>query len=144
MGSDLTSAQPLIESLRRLALFSDLPAEALEALTETVRDERVEEGTWILTEGDENADLFVILEGEVGLVRNEIEAAVMHSGMFFGEVSVLLDEPAIAGVVARTPVRCAVIDRAALIPFLLANPTVTLRLLQAEARRIADANPWRA
>jgi CRP-like cAMP-binding protein len=144
VGSDLTSAQPLIESLRRLALFSDLPPEALDALAETVREERADEGAWILSEGDVNADLFLILEGEVGLVRNETEVAVMHAGMFFGEISVLLDEPAIAGVVARTPLRCAVIDRAALIPFLLANPTVTLRLLQAEARRIADANPWRA
>ncbi len=142
--SDLTSAQPLIDSLRRLALFADLPAEALDALAGTVRDVRADEGSWILTEGDENADLFVILEGEAGLIRDELEIAVMHAGMFFGEISVLLDEPASAGVVARTPLRCAVIDRAALIPFLLANPAVTLRLLQAEARRIADANPWRA
>ena len=75
---------------------------------------------------------------------DEIERAVMHAGMFFGEISVLLDEPATAGVVARTPLRLAVIDRSALMPFLLANPTVTVRLLQAEARRISDLSPWRA
>jgi CRP-like cAMP-binding protein len=144
LSSDLTSAESLTESLGRLALFADLPSEALAALAATVRDVRCDEGTWILREGDENADLFVILEGEVGLVRNEVEQAVMHAGMFFGEISVLLDEPAIAGVVARAPLRCAVIDRSALVPFLLANPSVTLRLLQAEARRIADAFPWRA
>ncbi len=143
MSSDLTGAQTLTESLRQLALFTDLPPDALEALGETVREARAEEGTWILNQGDENADLFVILEGEVGLVRDEVEVAVMHAGMFFGEVSVLLDEPAVAGLVARTPVRCAVIDREALIPFLLSHPTVTLRLLQAEARRIADAGQWR-
>ena len=144
MSSDLTSAQSLTESLRRLALFADLPAEALAALVETVRDERVDEGGWILREGEENAALHVILEGEVGLVRDEMEQAVLHAGMFFGEISVLLDQPVVAGVVARTPLRCAVIDRSALVPFLLAHPTVTLRLLQAEARRIADAYPWRA
>ena len=144
MSSDLTSAEPLTESLRRLAVFADLPPEALAALVEAARDERVNEGAWILREGDENADLFLILEGEVGLVRDEVEEAVMHAGMFFGEISVLLDEPVSAGVVARTPVRLAVIDRAALIPFLLANPTVTLRLLQAEARRISDVSSWRA
>lgn len=144
MSSDLTSAQSLADNLRRLAFFADLPPEALGALVDTVRDERVDEGVWILREGDENADLFLILEGEVGLVRDEIEEAVMHAGMFFGEISVLLDEPASAGVVARAPLRLAVIDRSALIPFLLANPSVTLRLLQAEARRISDLNPWRA
>ena len=62
MSSDLTSAQPLAESLGRLALFADLPPEALAALVETVRDERVDEGAWILSEGDENGDLFLILE----------------------------------------------------------------------------------
>jgi CRP-like cAMP-binding protein len=144
VSSDLTSAEPLTDSLRRLAVFADLPPEALAALVETVRDERIDEGAWILREGDENADLFLILEGEAGVVRDEVEEAVMHAGMFFGEISVLLDEPASAGVVARTPVRLAAIDRSALIPFLLANPSVTLRLLQAEARRISDLSSWRA
>ena len=144
MSSDLTSAQPLTECLGRLALFADLAPEALDALAKTARDEHAEEGTWILEKGDENAHLFVILEGEVGLVRDGVEQAVMHAGMFFGEVSVLLDEPVTAGVVARTHLRCAVIDRSALVPFLLAHPTVTVRLLQAEARRIADMMPWRA
>ena len=144
MSSNQTSAEPLTESLRRLALFEDLPSEALAALVETVRDERVDEGAWILSEGAENADLFLILEGEAGVVMDEMEQSVMHAGMFFGEISVLLDEPATAGVVARTPLRLAVIDRSALIPFLLAQPTVTLKLLQAEARRISDLSPWRA
>jgi CRP-like cAMP-binding protein len=144
LSSDLTSPQPLTDSLRRLALFADLPPDALAALVDTVRDERVEEGAWILSEGDENADLFLILEGEAGVVRDEIEQSVMHAGMFFGEISVLLDEPATAGVVARTPLRLAVIDRSAFMPFLLAHPTVTVRLLQAEARRISDLSPWRA
>lgn len=144
MSNDLTSAEALTESLGRLALFADLPPEGLAALAATVRDARFDEGTWILLEGNENADLFVILEGEVGLVHDEVEHAVLHAGMFFGEVSVLLDETAVAGFVARTPVHCAVIDRAALVPFLLANPSVTMRLLQAEVRRLADAFPWRA
>jgi CRP/FNR family transcriptional regulator, cyclic AMP receptor protein len=144
VSSDLTSAQPLAESLGRLALFVDLPPAELAALVEKARDERVDEGAWILSEGDENADLFLILEGEAGVVLDEMEQAVMHAGMFFGEISVLLDEPATAGVVARTPLRLAVIDRAALIPFLLAHPNVTVRLLQAEARRISDLHPWRA
>ena len=64
--------------------------------------------------------------------------------MFFGEISALLGEPVAADVFARTHLRCAVIDRDDLFPFLLANPSVTLRLLQAEARRLADSNRWQA
>ena len=49
-----------------------------------------------------------------------------------------------AGVFARSRLHCAVIDREALFPFLLANPSVTLRLLQAETRRLSDTNEWLA
>jgi CRP/FNR family cyclic AMP-dependent transcriptional regulator len=125
-------------------LFNDLPADALEALAATVQDARFGEGAWILDEGVENAGLFVILDGEAGVVLDGMEVTILHAGMFFGEISALLDEPVTAGIVARSRVRCAVIDRAELKPFLLAQPSVTLRLLQAEARRLADMNRWRA
>jgi cAMP-dependent protein kinase regulator len=144
LSSDLASAEPLAESLGRLALFNDLPPEALEGLVSTVRELHVGEGAWVLHEGDENAGLHVILEGDAGIVAEGVELAVLHAGMFFGEISVLLDEPVAASVVARSPLRCAVIDRAELGPFLLDHPSVALRLLQAEARRVAELIRWRA
>lgn len=132
----------LADSLGRLALFADLPPESLEALAASMQEEEFGEGEWILREGQANAGLRVILEGEVTVVIHGIDRAVLHAGMFFGEISVLLDQPVGASVVSRSPLRCAHIDRSELIPFLLDHPTVTLRLLQAEARRVDDANRW--
>jgi CRP-like cAMP-binding protein len=132
----------LAGSLGSLALFADLPPESLEALAASMQEEEFGEGEWILRKGQANAGLRVILEGEVTVVIGGIDRAVLHAGMFFGEISVLLDQPVGASVVSRTPLRCAHIDRADLIPFLLEHPTVTLRLLQAEARRVDDANRW--
>jgi CRP-like cAMP-binding protein len=107
-----------------------------------MQEEEFGEGGWILRQGDANAGLRVILEGEVTVEIGGIDRAVLHAGMFFGEISVLLDQPVGASVVSRTPLRCAHIHRDDLIRFLLENPTVTLRLLQAEARRVDDANRW--
>jgi CRP-like cAMP-binding protein len=132
----------MVSSLAKHALFADAPADALAELAVTERT--FGEGEWILREGDENSDLHVILEGEAGVVIGGEERSRIHAGMFFGEISVLLGDPVAAGVFARTPLRCAVIDRDRLIPFLLANPSVTLRLLQAEVRRLSDANRWQA
>jgi CRP-like cAMP-binding protein len=98
----------------------------------------------VLGAGDENAGLFVILEGEAAVVLEGVEIHMLHSGMFFGEISALLSEPVGASIAVRSALRCAVIDRDKLMPFLLANPSVTLRLLQAEARRLADTYRWRA
>ncbi len=133
----------MAESLGRHALFADLPAEALGALAASVTEERFDEGEWVLRPGTENCGLHLILDGEVAVVIDDEELAVLHAGMFFGEISVLLGDPVGLGVVARSPLRCAVIDRERLFPLLLANPTVTLRLLQAEARRLSEANRWR-
>ena len=98
----------------------------------------------MLREGDENNALHVILAGEAGLVVAGVERLAFHIGMYFGEISALLGDPVGAGVFARTELRCAVVDRDDLFPFLLANPSVMLRLLQAEARRLADTNTWLA
>jgi CRP-like cAMP-binding protein len=133
----------LAGSLGSLALFADLPAESLDALAASMREEEFGEGEWILREGDDNAGLRVILDGDAAVVIDGVDRAVLHAGMFFGEISVLLDQPVGASVVSRTPLRCAHIDRSELIPFLLDHPSVTLRLLQAEARRVDDANRWR-
>ena len=143
MSSEVAPGESLAESLQRLALFKDLSPDALSALVGKVREERVGEGAWVLHEGDENARLFVVLEGEAGVVDDGIEVYVLHAGMFFGEISLLLEEPVAASIVARAPLRCAVIDRDEFMPFLLENPVVALRLLQAEARRLADMNRWR-
>jgi len=132
------------ESLARHALFADVPADALAALDEAVHVVEFDEGDWVLREGGENCGLHVIIEGEAGVVVNGEERSRVQAGMFFGEISALLKEPVAADVFARTQLRCAVIDRDDLFPFLLAHPSVTLRLLQAEARRLADSNRWRA
>lgn len=137
------AATPLAESLGRHALFADLPAEALAELAASVTEARFAEGEWVLRPETENCGLHLILEGEAAVVIDDETRLVLHAGMFFGEISVLLGEPVGLGVVAHAPLRCAVIDRERLFPLLLANPMVTLRLLQAEARRLSDANRWR-
>ena len=144
MSSDVTSTPPLAECLGRLALFADLSEEALEGLASSVEEEHFGEGEWILRQGDANCGLHVILEGEASVVVDDVDRAVLHAGMVFGEISALLDEPVTASVVARTRMRCAAISRSELLPFLLGNPVVTLRLLQAEARRLADTIRWHA
>ena len=51
-------------------------------------------------------------------------------------------EAPIADVRAETLLRCFVIPGQQVEEFLLAHPTVMLRLLQAEARRLRDTSRW--
>lgn len=131
-----------LESLARLALFADLDRAELTTLAD-VAEKTFAEGDWIVRGGQEEVSLHVIIEGEAGVLLEGEELVVLSPGGFFGEISALLAESAVADVVARSDVRCLVIRAADLDSFLLAHPSVMLRMLRAEARRLKTADESR-
>jgi CRP-like cAMP-binding protein len=133
----------LIESVWRLALFADLEREQLEAIMPLLQEVSFGEGSWVVRRGDADVGLHMIVEGEVGVLLEDEELAVLKKGSFFGEINALLDEPAVADVIARSPLRCLFVPAAQVEPFLLANPLVMLRMLQTEARRLRTTDELR-
>ena len=87
----------------------------------------------------------MILEGEAQVVVDGEPRATLGRGEFFGEVSILLGEPPVADVVAPRD-RCAASSSPgpAVQAFLLDHPPVMYRMLQAQARRLRNANRWRS
>jgi CRP/FNR family cyclic AMP-dependent transcriptional regulator len=132
----------LLEELGRLALFADLPKAELETIVRGVNEASFGESEWIIRQGDAQSDMHMIVEGEVAVVIDDEDRRVLSKGAFFGEVSVLLGEPASASIVTRTPVRCLVVPGAELPDFLISHPQVTYRMLKAEARRLRTASEW--
>jgi CRP-like cAMP-binding protein len=129
--------------LGRLGIFADLTEPELRDLAAELDEQTFPEGHWVLRRGQPGVGLFIVIDGEVGVVVDDEERATLATGSFFGEVSALLGEPATAGIVTRKPLRCLVIapDRAE--AFLLAHPQVMFRMLQTEARRLRTVDPER-
>jgi CRP/FNR family cyclic AMP-dependent transcriptional regulator len=138
-----TGGVDFLEDLGRLALFADLPKEELQTIARSCNEVSFNEGEWIIRQGDVHSAVYVIVEGEVAVVIGDEDRRVLSTGSFFGEVSVLLGEPASASIVTRTPLRCLVIPGAEVQTFLVSHPLVTFRILQAEARRLKTASEWR-
>jgi len=133
----------ILGRLRRLGVFADLTEPELHALAGELEPRSFPEGSWVLRRGAQGVGLFVIVDGEVGVVIDDEERAKLTTGSFFGEVSVLLAEPPTADIVARTPLQCLVIPPERTEGFLLAHPRVMYRMLQTEARRLKTADPIR-
>jgi CRP-like cAMP-binding protein len=134
----------LLDALARLALFADFDRAALQQLLDVAEDVSFGEGEFVLRRGQSEAGLHVIVEGEVGVVLDDAELAVLPRGSFFGEISSLLGEAVVADVISRSPLRCLVIPPEAVEGFLLAEPRVTLRMLKTEARRLKTTDEARA
>ena len=133
----------LLDDLAAFALFADLSTPELEAIAHTFEEELFPEGQRVLRQGFTGSSFYVILDGEAGVRIDGEERARLGRGDFFGEVSILLQESPSADVIALTPLRCLALPGPLLQDWLLSKPTVTLRMLQAELRRLRAANRWR-
>lgn len=137
------NADEILESLAGFALFADLSRPELQGVSHTFEEESFAEGQRILRQGFTGTGFYVILQGEAAVVIDGEERSRIGRGDFFGEISILLDEPPTADVIATTPLTCLVLPRDQLTTLLTSLPSVAIRMLQAEIRRLHLANRWR-
>ena len=94
--------------LQNLQLFEGLDERELEKLSRWATDLDFAAGRRIFDQGEVAWEFFVILEGEVEVMRGSDTLAVLHQGDFFGEMALEAGDRRNASVVAKTPVRLAV------------------------------------
>jgi CRP-like cAMP-binding protein len=126
----------LLETASRLALFADLGEAELDLLLPSLQEASYNEGEWVLRRGQERVGIYIIVDGEVGILLEDEELATLSRGSFFGEISALLGEPTVADVIARAPLWCLFVPSDQVEQFLVSNPRVMYRMLQTEARRL--------
>lgn len=103
--------------------------------------ESYESGAILLHEGERSGRLFVLVEGDIEVLRGGTPvAAVAEPGAVFGEMSVLLDLPHTATVRARTGVKVRAPEDAAL--FLRQNPETAFHIACLLARRLNAATTY--
>jgi CRP-like cAMP-binding protein len=132
--------------LRNVSIFADLdPATvtALERLTD-VRDFAA--GAVIVSQEDRGDALYVLVSGKVKVLlygdsgREIILSIFKTPGDFFGEMSLLDNEPRSATVIADAPSRLLVLSRADFQAHLQTHPRTALRVLQEVSRRLRRAD----
>jgi CRP-like cAMP-binding protein len=140
----MATAEEIVDSLAGFSLFADLQSPQLQQVAHVFEERWYPEGERILRQGLTGSGFFVILDGEAAIVVDGEQRAAIGRGEFFGEVSILLGDPPVADVVALRPIRCLYLAGPGVADFLLANPNVMYRMLQAQARRLRSANRWRS
>lgn len=127
-------------ALRSVDLFRHLDKEALTPLIEASSLAGVPEGGVIVHEGEAGDYFYIIIRGTArvshDLGGSTINLALMHSGDYFGEWSVLTGAPRAATVSAMNRVDMLRIERSALLEFIQHQPEVGERIdLVAHNRR---------
>lgn len=103
--------------------------------------ERYERDAVLIDEGGWSGRLFVLMEGEVEVLRGGTKVAtISDAGAVFGEMSVLLDLPHTATIRARTPVVVRAPEDAT--TFLRQHPEIAFYLARLLARRLNAATTY--
>ena len=118
-------------ALRGIALFAELDESALK---------RIAALELLAERGQPGAGLLVIETGEITVEFPDGRLNEYGPGEFFGEVSLLTDEPRTARVRSRSAVRGIAISRSEFFELLDQEPRIAVAMLPVIARRLANAN----
>ncbi|MCI0714490.1 MAG: cyclic nucleotide-binding domain-containing protein, partial [Chloroflexi bacterium] len=127
--------------LRNVSFFGDLRIDQLRALARVCDELAFAEGRRIIKQGEPGDGLYIIVEGEVNILRqvsdgNPVHLFTLSAPEVFGEISLLDGGVRSADVVANTPVLLLGIKREALNDALQDDPSIAMGMLRTMAQRI--------
>ena len=127
--------------LNQVYLFSELAADDTCILTEHTHTRSYPANSILINEGDNTDSLYVILEGEVKAYAcdetgKEVILNILRAGDYFGELSLVDDEPRSASVMTLTPTKVMIISKANFKQCLAENSSLAFNLIRALTRQV--------
>ncbi|MCF8084148.1 MAG: cyclic nucleotide-binding domain-containing protein [Deltaproteobacteria bacterium] len=131
------------EILSGVSLFSLMKPRDLRRLAKTAVRHRYEKGDIIIREGARDGRLFIVVTGEVEVIKNlghESERSLRRLGphAYFGEMALIDDYVRTASVVARTKTEVLCLDQWNIREEIKKYPSVAIELMQSLGRRIRE------
>ena len=96
----------IVELLRSMDIFQDLPEDRLQEIAALLEEQRVPAGTTLFREGDVGDSMLIVTAGRVRIstrdsAGRELTLAIFGDGEFFGETGVLTGGPRTADAKAE-------------------------------------------
>lgn len=124
--------------LRSLDLFSGLTTRQLAELARVVGERTVESGEVVVQEGEFDAQMYFIVQGQIRIMKEDIPVNVLGPGEFFGEIAVFDGERRSASAIADGAVRLLRLDRQDLFEVMEEHPAIAVAICQTLSRRIRE------
>ncbi len=131
-------------ALKSVELFANLSLEQLEAVSQVTQEVEYLPGEIILREGEHGETLYLLLEGEVEIVKDHgtPHARTLKEVVpvdYFGEMAILDSAPRAATAVARTHARLLTLDGGGLKSLILQIPEISFAIFPVLTARVRKA-----
>ena len=133
-----------MEILSKISLFALIKKRDLRRIAKLAHHHSFKRGDLIIREGESNSRLFVIISGEVEVIKrlgsqNEKSLNILRSNNCFGEMALLDNYVRTASVVAREDTEALTLDQWNIREEIKKNPMIAIELLQTLSRRLRKA-----
>ncbi len=130
-----------LDFLAKVPLFSLMKEMDLHRISLLARDDHFHQGEIIIREGDRDRRLFIIISGEVDVIKdlggkNEKNMGILGPYSYFGEMALIDDMVRSASVVAKGDTHLLSLDHLNLRREIEKYPAMAVELLQMLSRRI--------
>jgi len=135
--------QPIADPhcLAKFKNFAEFRTQEIETLVSISERVKYRKGDTIVSEGDPSDSMFIILSGKVSITHGNGDRAVplaeLNEGDFFGELSLVDNEPRSASVTATEECELLVVAQTTVGVLAGASPRAAIKLLVAVGRSLA-------
>ena len=130
------SVEEKIGLLGGVELFAAVAPDGLRQVAERCVEVAYPAGRWIVRQGEIGTGFFLIVAGRARVVRNDEVIGELGPGEFFGELSILDQQPRVAHVVAEEATACLALTSWDFEALLEAQPKLAIAILKGVARRL--------
>lgn len=132
---------------RRINFFEGLTNEVVEKFTRDLHRIRIPQGQAIIAEHTRGDNLFLICRGKIEISKvldsrdtPNARLSVLEPGDFFGEMSIIDNEPRSANALALEDVELLVIDKESFTHLVFEYPVVMFNLIRTMSHRLRSTN----
>lgn len=131
---------PIIKMLERVPIFSGLTQKELRSIASSSKEKKFQSGQTMVSEGESGVGFFLIIEGRAEVRSGGKVLSRLEQGQFFGEMTLLDEQPRSADVVAVDPTKCLIFTVWEFHGMIRTYPKMAREIMKEMARRLRLTN----
>lgn len=126
--------------LKSVELFREIPGEMLSNIAQISDELSLEAEQHIFMEGDHGDSLYIIIDGEVSVIKEKKEIALLGNGKCIGEMALLDQEPRSADAICVTACILLKIDQIGFYELMANNQIIMKQIIKLLTKRLRETN----
>jgi len=135
----MAGASDAVSMIGNVPFFAGLDKKKRKAVASQGKELSYKPGTPIVDEGAIGVGFYLILDGKAEVRKGGRVLASLGKGQFFGEMSLIDEQPRSADVIAVSPTKCWALSSWAFSSILKTNPEIALQMLKELVKRLRAA-----